>query len=219
MTIKTSASLLSGDLSKMAEEVERCESAGVDMIHFDVMDGEFVEQITYGAPVLKCVRKATTLPIDTHLMVRHPDKQVKFFAESGADIITIHSESDCDIPKVLEQIHILGKKAGIAINPKTPASRALDFLNQVDMILVMSVEPGYGGQSFIPDVLKKIAEIRRTAEQNGFPNVEIEVDGGINRETAAQAIKAGANVLAAGTSLLKAPDMKAEISALKGLHK
>lgn len=219
MQIKTSASLLSCNLDRIAEEISHCESAGVDMIHFDVMDGQFVEQISYGSPVLKSIRGITNIPIDTHLMVLNPDKQIRFFAEAGADIITIHAESDCNIPDTLEQIHILGKKAGIAISPKTPTSRALDFLSQVDMVLVMSVEPGYGGQAFIPDVLTKITEIRENADKTGFTDLDIEVDGGINRETAALAVKAGANVLAAGTFLFKAPDMKAENSALKGLLK
>ena len=216
MIIKTSASLLSCDLGKIADEIKRCENAGVDMIHFDVMDGHFVEQITYGAPVLSCLRKVTDLPIDVHLMVENPDRQIEFFAKAGADIITIHAESGCNVPAVLEKIHMLGKKAGIAINPKTPACRVQDVISQTDMALVMSVEPGYGGQGFISEVLEKITSIRRFADDNGFENLDIEVDGGINRTTAAQAVKAGANVLAAGTSLFKSADMKAEISALKG---
>lgn len=210
---------MSCNLGCIAEEISRCESAGVDMIHFDVMDGQFVEQISYGSPVLKSIRGITNIPIDVHLMVQNPDNQVKFFAEAGADIITIHVESNCNIPETLEQIHILGKRAGLAISPGTPTRRVLDFLFQVDMVLVMSVEPGYGGQAFIPDVLTKITEIREYSYKAGFTGPDIEVDGGINRETAALAVRAGANVLAAGTCLFKSPDMKAENSVLKGLLK
>ena len=200
----------------MAEEIKRCENAGVDWVHFDVMDGRFVDQITYGAPVLKWVRKLTEMPLDVHLMVEDPTKQIEFFADAGADSITIHVESECDIPRCLERIHERGVKAALAIKPNTPAKRALDFITLCDMILVMTVEPGYGGQSFIAEMMSKVKEIREYAHQNGFPSLDIQVDGGINAETAPTAKAAGANVLVAGTSLFKAKDMRALNDALKG---
>ncbi len=214
--IITSASLLSSDLTDIANEVRRCENAGVDLIHFDVMDGRFVDQITYGAPVLKWVRKATTMPLDVHLMVQDPTKQIDYFAQAGADIITIHAESDCDIPRCLDHIRELGVKASLSVKPNTPAKAALDYIDKCDMILVMTVEPGYGGQSFMEDMMPKVAEIRRYADENGFPELDIQVDGGINPETAAKARAAGANVLVAGTSLFKAKDMCELNNALKG---
>lgn len=216
INIVISASLLASDLTKMADEIKRCGDAGVDWIHFDVMDGRFVEQITYGAPVLKWVKKTTALPLDVHLMVEDPTKQIDFFADAGADIITIHAESSCDIPRCLERIHERGAKAAIAIKPNTPAKCALDCISLCDMILVMTVEPGYGGQSFIPETMSKVKEIREYADNNGFSALNIQVDGGINTETAPTAKAAGANVLVAGTSLFKAKDMRALNAALKG---
>ena len=200
----------------MADEIKRCENAGVDWVHFDVMDGRFVEQITYGAPVLRWVRKLTEMPLDVHLMVEDPTKQIDFFADAGADIITIHEESECDIPRCLERIHERGVKASLAVKPNTPAERALDFIPMCDMILVMTVEPGYGGQSFISEMMSKVEAIRGYADKNGFPKLDIQVDGGINAETAPTAKAAGANVLVAGTSLFKAKDMRELNSALKG---
>lgn len=211
-----SASLLSSDLTDIKGEVLRCEKAGTDQIHFDVMDGRFVEQITYGAPVLKWIRKITEMPLDVHLMVEDPTKQIDLFAEAGANSVTIHMESNCDVPRCLERIHELGMKAAVAIKPDTPAKAALDFIGQCDMILVMTVEPGYGGQSFMRDMMSKVEEIRRFADENGFGELDIQVDGGINLETAAISRAAGANVLAVGTSLFKAEDMRALCAAMKG---
>ena len=200
----------------MAEEIKRCENAGVDWIHFDVMDGRFVEQITYGSPVLRWVRKMTDMPLDVHLMVEDPTKQIDFFADAGADIITIHAESSCDVPRCLERIRERGVKASVAVKPDTPAKRALDFIALCDMILVMTVEPGYGGQSFISEMMSKVETIREYADKNGFSELDIQVDGGINAETAPIAKAAGANVLVAGTSLFKAKNMRELNSALKG---
>ena len=200
----------------MAEEIKRCEDAGVDQVHFDVMDGRFVDQITYGAPVLKWVRKLTEMPLDVHLMVEDPTKQIEFFADAGADSITIHAESQCDIPRCLKRIHELGVKSALAIKPNTPAKCALDHVSLCDMILVMTVEPGYGGQSFISEMMSKVKEIRGYADKSGFSSLNIQVDGGINAETAPIAKAAGANVLVAGTSLFKAKDMRALNDALKG---
>lgn len=203
-------------MADIANEVRRCEAAGVDWIHFDVMDGRFVEQITYGSPVLRCVRRATELPLDIHLMVEDPTRQIDLFADAGADIITIHAESACDVPMCLEKIHERGLKAAVAIKPQTPAERALDFIAQCDMILVMTVEPGYGGQSFMNEMMTKVETIRRYADENGFSKLDIQVDGGINADTAKTARTAGANVLVAGTSLFKAKDMRELNAALKG---
>lgn len=214
--ITISASLLASDLSDIKSAALRCEQAGVDMIHYDVMDGVFVEQITFGASVLKGLKRSTHLPVDVHLMVENPTKQIEFFAEAGADSITLHAESTCDIPKCLERIHELGMKAAVAIKPATPASAALDFIPQCDMILVMTVEPGYGGQSFMADMMPKVKEIRKFADENGFAELDIQVDGGIGADTAGIAKKAGANVLVAGTSLFKSDDMRGLCSLLKG---
>lgn len=208
--------MLASELSNFKGELRRCEEAGVDMIHYDVMDGVFVEQITYGAPVLKWIRKATRLPLDVHLMVEDPTKQIEFFADAGANSITIHAESSCDIPACLERIHERGMKAAVAVKPGTPAKRALDYIAQCDMILVMTVEPGYGGQSFMADMMPKVKEIRKFADENGFAELDIQVDGGIGADTAGIAKKAGANVLVAGTSLFKSDDMRGLCSLLKG---
>lgn len=211
-----SASLLASDLINLEGEIKRCEDAGVDLIHFDVMDGRFVEQITYGSPVLKLIRKITRLPLDVHLMVEDPTKQIEFFADAGADIITVHAESGCDVPRCLERIHERGVKAALAIKPKTFPEVALDHISLCDMILVMTVEPGYGGQSFIPTMMSKVKMIREYADKNGYTSLDIQVDGGINTETAPIARIAGANILVAGTGLFKSNDMRAVTAALKG---
>lgn len=180
------------------------------------MDGRFVEQITYGSPVLKLIRKITRLPLDVHLMVEDPTKQIELFADAGADIITVHAESGCDVPRCLERIHERGVKAALAIKPKTFPEVALDHISLCDMILVMTVEPGYGGQSFIPTMMSKVKMIREYADKNGYTSLDIQVDGGINTETAPIARAAGANILVAGTGLFKSKDMRAVAAALKG---
>ena len=203
-------------MTRMAEEIRRCEDAGVDWIHYDVMDGHFVEQISYGTPILKSVKKCTDRPLDVHLMVERPDQQAEFFAEAGADIIDIHIESPCDIAACLKRIRELGKSPALAVKPNTPIEEAYPYLPLCDMVLVMTVEPGYGGQGFIADMLTKVRTLREYAGNNGFPELDIQVDGGINAATGADARRAGANVLVAGTGLFKAGDMKAVNTALKG---
>jgi len=213
--ILVSASLLACNLADIAGEIARCERAGVDWIHFDVMDGHFVEQITYGAPVLKSLRSVTKKTLDVHLMVENPQSQIKFFADAGADLITIHQESSGDIVGCLREIRSLGKKSALAIKPQTPAEAIFDYIPLCDMILVMTVEPGYGGQGFIYETLPKIKVLRDYANANGFEKLDIQVDGGINEKTGYSAVNAGANVLVAGSAYFKAPDKAAFVKALK----
>ncbi len=215
MTIKTSASLLACNLAQLALEISRCKKSAVDWVHFDVMDGVFVDQITYGSPVLKSVRGSTDMFLDVHLMVEDPTDQIALFADAGADLITIHVESFCNISEVLKDIKKRGKKAALALKPATPIEAVYPYLHLCDMVLVMTVEPGYGGQAFISDTVQKIAELRKTANGLGMNELDIQVDGGINEKTAATVKKAGANVLVAGTALFKAENMKETNEILK----
>lgn len=214
----TSASLLACDLADIKNEMKRCRTAGVDWIHFDVMDGVFVDQITYGAPVLKCVRAATDMFLDVHLMVEKPFRQIEYFAAAGAGLVDIHIESDCDIPAAMKLIREKGMKSALALKPATPIEMVYEYLPLCDMVLVMTVEPGYGGQGFIPETADKIRALRSYADCSGFSSLDIEVDGGINDRTAHIVRDAGANVLVAGTGLFRAEDMAAADRRLKGLE-
>lgn len=203
-----SASILSADLLNLEKEISGLRKNGIDMVHFDVMDGIFVDNITYGLPVLKSIRKITDMCLDIHLMIMNPMKYIDNFAECGADIITFHIESDCEIIPTVNAIHKHGIKAAVAIRPNTPAESVFEFLPYVDMILVMTVEPGFGGQKFIESTVGKIKQIKAEIDRLGLA-VDIQVDGGIDNTTCGKVKKAGANVLVSGSYLFKSDDMKA----------
>ena len=216
MTIQTkiSASVLTADLSRLAEAVAAVESAGVDMLHIDVMDGIFVPPLTIGNAVVKSLRDKSPLIFDAHLMVVKPQRLIPLFAEAGSDMISIHVESDCDVPQVLRQIRDLGKKAGVAVNPTTPIESVFDCIGSADLFVIMSVEPGYGGQAFIPESLDKIKALREESRRRGI-DVTIQVDGGINDKTAPNAVKAGADILVSGAYLFNSPDMAESVRKLR----
>lgn len=212
--IKIAPSILSADFSKLAEEIKKVEETGADYIHIDVMDGSFVPNITIGSPVVESLRKVTDLTFDVHLMVEHPETQIESFAKAGADIITFHIETTKHAHRVIQQIKSCGKKVGIALNPATPLVMVEEILTDVDMILLMTVNPGFGGQKFINSMLEKIEILRHTIEDNEF-NIDIEVDGGINDKTASLVKEAGANILVAGSYVYGAKDVKEAINLIK----
>ncbi|MDR0841061.1 MAG: ribulose-phosphate 3-epimerase [Christensenellaceae bacterium] len=213
--IKIAPSVLSADFANMGQAVQALVGWGADYVHFDVMDGSFVPAITFGPAMCKAVRPYTKLPVDVHLMVEHPDTQVEAFAVAGADIITFHVEADCHAHRTLQHIHALGRKAGVVLCPATPVCMVENLLDSCDMILLMSVNPGAGGQSFIPGTLDKIRALREMAQARGIA-LDIEVDGGINPETAKPCIQVGANVLVAGNSVFTAPNPKDVIAQMRG---
>lgn len=220
METKIAPSILSADFSRMGDAIRLCEAGGADLIHCDVMDGSFVEPITFGGQMVKNIRPLTKLPLDVHLMIEHPKTQIKFFAEAGADIITVHCEACARISpnylkETLELIKSYGVKCGAVVNPDVPVEELFPVFPLCDMVLLMSVFPGYGGQKFIPSVLEKIKSAREYAQTIGKPDMDIEVDGGINAQTAPLAISAGANVLVAGSALFGAPDFAAAVKNLR----
>lgn len=215
--IKIAPSILSADYAALGSAVDVLKDWGADYVHLDVMDGAFVPNITFGAPMTKALRSHTDLVFDAHLMVENPAKWVQDFKNAGADILTIHIEADRHAHRTLQLIRSLGMKAGISLNPQTPPEAIAYLLEAVDLILVMTVNPGFGGQKFIPEAAKKIAVIRKMLEERNLADrVEIEVDGGVNAETAKICREYGANVLVAGNAVYSAPDPKEMIKLLRG---
>lgn len=201
-----SASVLSADMLNLKEEIKRMEKSGIEMLHFDVMDGIFVNNITYGLPILEQVRKTTDLILDVHLMIADPLRYVRRFAECGADYISFHIESESDTAETLRAIRESGVKTALAIKPATPAEAVFEYLDQLDMVLVMTVEPGFGGQNFIPETVEKVRIIRERISSMGL-DIRVEVDGGINDVTSECVINAGADTLVSGSYLFKAENM------------
>ncbi len=201
-SIKISPSILSADFSKLGSEIQDLEKAKADLIHIDVMDGHFVPNITIGPEVIKKLRKYTSLPFDVHLMISPVDNFIKNFAEAGSDIITIHPEATTDLKNSIKKIKSFKKKVGISLNPETSLDKVLPVLNLIDLVLVMSVNPGFGGQKFIKDVLEKVKKLRNEIDKNKL-NTQIEIDGGINFENAKIAIDAGVDILVSGTTIFK----------------
>lgn len=220
MQIKIAPSILSADFSVMGETIKKLEKSGADLIHCDVMDGTFVEPITFGGQMVKNIRPLTKLPLDAHLMIEHPKTQIKFFAEAGADIITVHYKackkiSDTYLQETLQLIKSYGVKCGAVVNPDVPVENIFPVFPLCDMVLLMSVYPGYGGQKFIPEVLEKVKKARDYAIKIGRPDMDIEIDGGVTEDNAKIIREAGANVLVAGSAVFKASDMACAIKNIR----
>lgn len=213
MAILISASILSADFLRLGEEITRAENSGADMLHFDVMDGAFVDNISFGLPVLAAVKKFTKLPLDVHLMIAEPLKFIEAFAGAGADIITFHAECG-KISETIEKIHSLDKKAGLSIKPNTSLDEVVPFLDKLQNVLIMTVEPGFGGQAFLPETVEKIKKLRELSNANNY-KFSIQVDGGINEKTAPIVIKAGADNLVTGSYLFSSSDTGKAVESIR----
>ena len=214
--IQISPSILSADFSQLGNEIKKLEDAGADLIHVDVMDGHFVPNLTIGPPVIKALKKNCSIKFDVHLMISPVHKYIDTYANAGADIITIHPEATENLSASIKKIKELGKKAGVSLNPETKVSAIIDNLDKIDLVLIMSVNPGFGGQKFMPEVLEKIKELKLIQKEKNI-NFDIEIDGGINFENSKIAIEAGANILVSGTTIFKSNngDIKKNIELLK----
>ncbi|HEX4479042.1 MAG TPA: ribulose-phosphate 3-epimerase [Polyangiaceae bacterium] len=213
-SVRIAPSILSADLGRLADEIKDAEAAGADWIHVDVMDGRFVPNITLGPIVVGAARRATKLPLDVHLMIVEPERYVDAFAEAGADGISVQVEASVHLQRTLAHIRSLGKRAGAVLNPSTPETTLEYVLEDLDVILAMTVNPGFGGQSFLPSVLPKIVALRRMIDRAGLP-IDLEVDGGISPETARRVVEAGARVLVAGNAVFGKPDRKRAMADLR----
>lgn len=212
--MKISPSILSADFAHLYDEVVKIENAGCDYLHVDVMDGHFVPNITIGPLVLEALKGQTTLVRDVHLMIENPDFYVEAFAKAGADILTVHQETCVHLHRTIQLIKSYGMKAGVSLNPATPVSVLEDILQELDLVLIMSVNPGFGGQSFIPQSLDKIKKLKEMIHSRGL-HIEIEVDGGIKADNVAEVVRAGADVIVAGSALFGAPDFDAEVQKFR----
>ena len=214
--IKISPSILSADFSQLGNEIKRLEKGGADMIHVDVMDGHFVPNLTIGPPVIKALRKQCSIKFDVHLMISPVHKYIEAYADAGADIITIHPEATENLEESILKIKSLNKKVGVSLNPESKLDLITNYLGKIDLVLIMSVNPGFGGQKFMPEVLNKIKDLKKIQESKGI-DFDIEIDGGINFDNSKEAIKAGANILVSGTTIFKSNngDIKKNIELLK----
>ncbi|MBF4499899.1 ribulose-phosphate 3-epimerase [Savagea sp. SN6] len=212
--VKIAPSILSADFAKLGAEIQEVEAAGADWIHVDVMDGHFVPNITIGPLVVEAIRPVTKLPLDVHLMIENAEQYVETFAKAGADYITVHVEASPHLHRTIQMIRNAGAKPGVVLNPHTPIEAILPILSEVDLVLFMTVNPGFGGQAFIPEVLEKVAALRAIIDEKGY-DIDIEIDGGINEETIQAAVRAGANVFVAGSAIFNKED---RAKALQGIR-
>ncbi len=213
--VKIAPSILSADFSKLGEEIIAVEKAGADYIHVDVMDGHFVPNITIGPLIVEAIRPITKLALDVHLMIENPDQYVEAFAKAGADFLTVHVEASRHLHRTIQKIKSFGVKAGVVLNPATPVDTIQHIMGDIDMVLLMSVNPGFGGQKFIPEVLQKIRQVKQMSEAKGL-DIDIEIDGGVNQETARLCMEAGATVLVAGSAIYDQEDYAKAISLIRG---